>query len=163
MEGGRIQQAGHPLAVYREPDNLFVAGFIGTPPMNLLRGALVSLAPGAGLSFRHAGGMIPLAEELSSALGPFSGRPAVLGIRPESLGVTAADEGPGRVRGTVDVVEPMGAETFLQVVAEDGGRLTARVAPECKHRPGEVVFLPVPTERALFFDGETGVRLGARV
>ena len=160
MERGTIQQAAPPLAVYQRPANLFVAGFIGTPPMNFLKGRIVRCL--GGFLFRHAAGSFAVPERAVRALEPFLDRDTVLGFRPEAVGAApdAAALGCATVRGTVDVVEPMGAETFVQVVAEDGTRVVARVSPDRAFVAGAAVEMSVSLERAVFFDALTGLAIG---
>jgi len=121
MDKGRVQQVAPPLEVYRNPANLFVAGFIGTPPMNTLR----------------AGDRI-------------------MGFRPETMTLCDAAAPDAVVRGTVDVVEPMGAETYVQVITADNGRVVARVAPDAAVRTGQTVAFQVQMERVCWFDAQTG-------
>ncbi len=160
MADGTIQQVAPPLEVYRRPANLFVAGFIGTPPMNVLRGSF-EVQEGGG-SFRHAQGAITLPARWSNALQPFAERELLLGFRPESLGGAAS---PDTVRdaicGTVDVVEPMGAETFVQVLMSDGTRIVARVGAERAFVPGTTVALPLDCGQLRFFDAKSGQAIPA--
>ena len=121
MDKGRVQQVAPPLEVYRNPANLFVAGFIGTPPMNVLR----------------KGGRL-------------------MGFRPEAMTLCGTDAPDADVRGIVDVVEPMGAETFVQIVTEDNGRVIARVAPDTTVRPGAAAAFRVAQEQVRWFDAQTG-------
>ncbi len=155
MDRGTIQQAARPLEVYQRPANLFVAGFIGTPPMNFLTGRVVR--QGGVSVFRHAAGAVPVPERSSLALALFEGREVRLGFRPEAMG---GAPGGAAVRGTVDVVEPMGSETYVQVVAADGTRVTARVGAEREFAPGTTVELPVDMANALFFDAASGCAIG---
>jgi multiple sugar transport system ATP-binding protein len=143
---GKLQQCDTPKALYARPANVFVAGFIGSPAMNLCpapnrANGAISLG---GVSFR-----VPLAAG--------SGRPVVLGLRPESLEL-AADGVPARV----DAVEELGADAYLFCTADVGGetvRLVARVNARAVPDRGERVSLrPVPDEAHLF-DAETGERL----
>ncbi|HNX36293.1 MAG TPA: sn-glycerol-3-phosphate ABC transporter ATP-binding protein UgpC [Kiritimatiellia bacterium] len=155
MDRGAIQQVAHPLEVYRRPANLFVAGFIGTPPMNLLRGRAVREK--SGWVFRHASGGVRVPEMWYAALEPFAGREVLFGFRPESLGAAADSETPGaEVRGVVDVVEPMGSETYVQVLTGDGTRVVARVSAERVFVPGSEVALPVDLGNVRFFDAASG-------
>jgi len=156
MDRGAIQQVAPPLEVYRHPANLFVAGFIGTPPMNILRGRVE--AASGGSVFRHAGGVLPLPEAWRVSLAAFASREVSLGLRPEAFGEDA--EGGACFSGTVDVVEPMGAETYVQVVGSDGCRVVARVRPERTFAPGSSVSLPVDLTTARFFDGASGAAIG---
>jgi len=159
MNCGAIQQVASPLKVYRRPANRFVAGFIGTPPMNFLSGYLAT--SGTECEFRHASGTVAVPPALSEALGPCAGRDVLLGFRPEALAAAPQEsEGGARVRGTVDVVEPMGAETFVHLLTGCGERLVARVSPECVFEPGASVELSLALERAVFFDAATGAALG---
>ncbi len=160
MERGAIQQVAPPLEVYRRPANLFVAGFIGTPPMNVLRGRFEPQEDGG--RFRHAQGTVALPSRWVAALQPFAGRELLLGFRPEALdGAPALDTARDTVCGTVDVVEPMGAETFVQVVAADGTRIVARVGAEYTFEPGATVALPLDCGQLRFFEAATGQAIPA--
>ena len=155
MDRGAIQQAAPPLEVYQRPANLFVAGFIGTPPMNFLRGCAVR--QGGCWQFRHAEGEMPVTEEWGCALEPFAEREVLLGFRPEALGAPeSAFERNAVVRGTVDIVEPMGSETYLQVVTGAGTRVVARVGTDRVFMPGSEVTLPLDLDNVRFFDAASG-------
>jgi multiple sugar transport system ATP-binding protein len=156
MEGGRVQQADRPLEVYRRPANHFVAGFIGTPPMNLLRGRLRRALPGDVL-FEGEGGALKIGGALASDV--WLGRDLVLGFRPESVGEGASPGGALCLAGTADVLEPMGAETFVQVVLSGGARVTVRMPADCEVRPGEGISVNVPHDRLFAFDWASGARL----
>jgi multiple sugar transport system ATP-binding protein len=162
MHQGRIQQAAPPLDVYRRPANMFVGGFIGTPPMNFLRGRIVRL-PSGGCQFSHGSGLLRVPESDAHALEAYAERGMVVGFRPEALGSPVCAAGGSVVCGTVDVVEPMGSETFVQVVAGCGTRIVARVGADRVFTPGAAVSLPLDLEHALYFDGETGVAVGSGV
>ncbi|WP_226781525.1 ABC transporter ATP-binding protein [Oceaniglobus trochenteri] len=110
MRGGTIEQIGAPMTIYREPDNLFVAGFIGAPPMNFVRGRIVE---GGGFAPDGGGDRITM-PAMEHRLEP--GREIVLGVRPENLrpippGVSP--EGLLRFNAVPDVIEPMGADTMV--------------------------------------------------
>ena len=146
MHDGIVEQMGAPLDLYDRPQNLFVAGFIGSPAMNLLKGQ-VSLNGSA--SVRMANGVeLPLGETAAS-----DGQAVVYGIRPEHLAI-AADGLPAEVA----VVEPTGSET--QVVARLGGQevivlLRERIAVQ----PGETIRLKPDTRLVHLFDATTGQRV----
>jgi len=151
MHGGRIEQQGHPLELYRKPANLFVAGFIGTPAMNFVdavggsddRGPLAKL-PG-GEAIRVDG--IRLEE----------GRPVTLGFRPEHL--TAHGSGT-RLAGPARFVEPTGALTH--VTFDLGGRdIVAVVDGERQVLTGEAFEASVAPELVHVFDRQSGARLNA--
>ncbi|MBX6378748.1 MAG: ABC transporter ATP-binding protein, partial [Clostridia bacterium] len=117
MRNGRILQAAPPRVVYEQPANLFVAEFIGLPRINLVQGRL---EPRDGqLRFRTESLAITLPSPLAEAASHLVGRPVVLGVRPEDLLVepngARSNSGP-RLDAYVEVVEPVGAETFVTVV-----------------------------------------------
>ena len=145
MNGGRVEQIGSPLELYDHPANQFVAGFIGSPAMNFLPGAVE-----AG-GFRAEGGSLwPLPP------GAEPGRPAVYGVRPEHLQLA----GPSGVPLTVQVVEPTGSETQVH------GRLgTIAVMGAFRERvlarPGEPIAVTADPALVHLFDRETGMRMVA--
>jgi len=145
-----------PSALYGRPANTFVAGFIGTPPMNLIEGEVVD---GNASEFRagHAFS-VPLGQGWSAAL---AGRPAAgitLGIRPEDIQRADSASGPaGALRARVDLVELLGGEALVHVDVA-GVELTARL-PAPVPRAGSELGLLIPVERAHLFDRETGTRM----
>ncbi len=123
LDQGRIQQQGTPPEIYARPANLFVAGFIGSPPMNLLRGEI------ADGTFHHPAGTV------KGVLG-FTPQPLILGQRPENLLVT--EPGCGDLAGSVFASELLGDSTLLSVrVGED--LLNVKVGPGEGRRMGEAV------------------------
>ena len=121
MKDGVIQQNDAPLTLYHNPANLFVAGFLGSPPMNFIHGKLaVDSKVEGGLVFRENDGVIalPFRERERPALRAYVGKDIIAGIRPEDLELASAQRGPGEAsfQAVVDLVEPMGAETnfYLQ-------------------------------------------------
>ena len=154
MHAGRMQQVDAPLALYRRPANTFVATFIGTPPMKLVRGAIVA---GEGAWFESAGGNFRF--RLSSASGtPPAGPGAriILGIRPEALHIAAG--GKPATRARIDEVEPLGSETLVTLSAGDVP-LVARVTGAVTARRGDVVDVSAPPEALHWFDAERETRL----
>jgi ABC-type sugar transport system ATPase subunit len=144
MDAGIVQQADAPLELYRRPANRFVAGFIGSPPMNFLRGEF------EGGGFRHAGGRIELGN---GATGP-----AWLGFRAEDVFVGA--DGPSLGRVELEVVEQMGHESmgYFQLA---GVRHAMRLAADAGLSPGATI---EPRLRQggwhVFADDEAGKRIG---
>jgi multiple sugar transport system ATP-binding protein len=144
MNGGNIEQIGKPLELYDNPVNLFVAGFIGSPAMNMLKGTITG-----GVMRTEDGTVWPLP---SNGKPPREG-PTVYGVRPEHFHLDA-----GGIPATVQVVEPTGSETqVLMRVGEQSmvGAFRERITA----RPGEV--LPVRPDPGLIhlFDQQTGQRL----
>ncbi|MFL5766856.1 MAG: ABC transporter ATP-binding protein, partial [Actinomycetota bacterium] len=163
MSAGEVQQIGRPQAVYREPANLFVAGFIGSPPMNLLRGSARDGRVQAGeLQFTRGG--VPDGE-------------IVVGVRPEAL--TVANDGMPSFDFTVDVVEPLGDEavnhgTAAGSVVESGAEemdelpllaagsrapVVARFQPDDEPAPGDILRLGIPADRIMLFDARSGAAI----
>src|SRR6476659_6421388 len=149
MHDGRVEQIGAPLDLYDRPDNVFVAGFIGSPAMNFLRG---SLRLNGAAEFHGANGMrLPLIAAPAGS----DGRPVIYGVRPEHF--TLADDG---AEAEVHVVEPTGSE--LQVVAKLGGEEIIAVFRE-RHqfKPGQLSRLKPDARLVHLFDETTGERLNA--
>jgi multiple sugar transport system ATP-binding protein len=147
MHDGLVEQVGAPLELYDRPQNLFVAGFIGSPAMNFLTGTIrINGAP----QFESANGIrLPLA-----AVPPDSdGRPAIYGIRPEHFVI--ADDG---AEAEVQVIEPTGSE--LQVAAKIGSDDVIAVFRE-RHvfKPGDKIRLKPDPRLAHLFDVPSGQRL----
>ena len=149
MHDGRVEQIGAPLELYDRPANLFVAGFIGSPAMNVLRGRIF----GAGRpAFKAENGVeMPLARAPDAS----DGRPAAYGFRPEHLRIA-----PDGVPAEVVVVEPTGSET--QVMLKLGGSdIVAVFRDRIAARPGEIIKISPDLANVHLFDAESGERLAA--
>lgn len=159
LKDGRIQQEADPMTLYDRPVNRFVAGFIGTPPMNFLEGALRSSE--RGLAFEAAGGVwLPIPESRAEGLVAWRDRPVMLGLRPEDIGSAAAEQWPRapRIRATVDLVEPMGAESYVYLRIGPHA-LVSRVDAHRTVRVGEEYEPAVIMDKAHLFDPSTELRL----
>jgi multiple sugar transport system ATP-binding protein len=129
-----------------------VARFIGSPPMDILHGEIVS-EDGAAV-YRVGTAAFPLQERIAGALG--EGAAGIdLGVRSEHVQLVAPEDG---VPATVQVVQPLGPSTVV-TAGWEGGALTARVPGIAAHVPGELVGLRLDPAGLLFFDRETGRRL----
>jgi multiple sugar transport system ATP-binding protein len=165
MKDGVIQQVADPLTLYTRPSNVFVAGFIGSPPMNLLRGHLRVLADGT--YFIEDGTPAPnsLTVELPPAIAGrvtnYRDKPVIFGIRPEDIEESGTNgfSGP-TIRARVDVSEPMGAETLLYVRTA-GHTVIARAKGHRPHTPEEEIELVMNLSNAHIFDSETEESLAA--
>ena len=147
LDGGRILQVGRPIDVYRAPANRFVAGFIGTPPMNFLDGRLERDLD--GLVFVSDALQIPLAAKRSLDTAVESREAVTLGVRPENLALADAS-GPVTLRGQLVLAEVLGATTHLHV--DVGGRpLIAAVPSGPALAPGAAVALSVDPRRLHVF------------
>ena len=149
MHDGLVEQIGAPLELYDRPNNIFVAGFIGSPAMNMIKGRIrnngsASFEGPAGVRFSLPGG------------GAASdGQPAVYGVRPEHFSL--ADDG---AEAEVQVIEPTGSE--LQVVAKLGGEDVIAVFRE-RHqfKPGDKIRLKPDPQLVHLFDEASGQRLNS--
>jgi multiple sugar transport system ATP-binding protein len=149
LKDGRLQQCDVPRVLYERPANTFVAGFIGSPSMNLLEVPL----GGDGCSF--CGVDVPLPSGLPTANGK-----VVLGLRPEALELS-----PGGIDALVEVVEEVGADAYVFCVAEHGGETIKLVArSEARRAPAREakVSLCPRVDEAHVFDAATGSRLELR-
>ena len=148
MHDGRVEQMGEPLALYDRPANRFVAGFIGSPAMNFLEGA-VHGADGRRFVKTASGARLPVAEAGAAA----EGQPVIYGIRPEHLEL--ADDG---FDAEVIVIEPTGSET--QLFARLGGQEIVAVFRE-RHdfAPGQKIRLRPRPDMAHLFDPSSGQRI----
>jgi multiple sugar transport system ATP-binding protein len=156
MFHGRLQQTGTAQQVFDDPDNRVVATFIGSPPMNILPGTLS--AAGDGLSVACLGktirlpGWVALRDKTLPLPQPIS-----VGIRPTDIELAAGpSEGP--ISGRIDVVEPMGAETFVTI--DCGAQsLICRAPGRFRLRSGEGVSFALDTNHLYAFDSKTGKAL----
>ena len=161
MSGGRTQQIGSPLDVYREPVNRFVAGFLGSPSMNFIEGRL-ELA-GNRLIFADAGDIrLPLHDALARECRDRAGADVVLGVRPEQL---RWDADPGRnaepvITLDVRVTEPLGDRMDVYAATSAGAPVIARIDAAAPCRPGQrAAFRVDPLAIHLFEPGPFGPRL----
>ena len=139
MSEGVLQQVGTPQEVYRRPANVFVATFLGAPPMNLIHGAL-ELTPD-GWRFRGENIDVPLASDvLSSPEHEIDARGDVrFGLRPEHFRIAAPGEG-GGIPGSVRFLEPVGSDLYLTIEAA-GTSLQVRTDPDSSLQAGDNVTL----------------------
>lgn len=154
---GVLQQISEPLGLYNRPANLFVAGFIGSPPMNLFTGVLVRRA--SAWFFRAESGRC-LRLELASAphLERYLDKAIVLGMRPEHIACGPPESGASgdaTIEGKILAVQPAGPDTYLQLCA--GGILfAARVPASSQVRPGQWCACSLDMGQARLFDPGTG-------
>ena len=158
MKDGRVQQIDTPLTLYERPENLFVAGFIGSPAMNLMRG---TLARADGLRFVAAGGGVDVAlpAQWSSWLASHVGGDVVLGARPEHISLAAAGSPQAAtVPARLELAEPMGSEIYIQARAGTH-ELTVRIPPQPLPPEGSELRLAIDMDHAHLFDATTERRL----
>jgi multiple sugar transport system ATP-binding protein len=162
MSHGVLQQVATPEDLYARPANTFVAGFLGSPGMNLLPGQVLhgpeDTGEGDDITVAVSGGSVPLPPSLRFAA---EGAAAVvLGLRPESLRLDPQ----GPLQAEVTIVELLGAETHVICTAPDGSRLIVRQPPQAaKPAPGDQVRIALDPDPAAFhlFDAVSTQRLSA--
>ena len=176
LNAGMLQQCDGPQALYDSPNNLFVAGFMGSPAMNLYEAAL-----GADLASLRLGSQTVALPATVTAERPglraYADRNVVVGIRPEDLKVAIDGEADGRVVSVdIDLVEALGSELLLhftidarrvrasgldeeQEIGEAAGAGVARADPRVQVKPSERVPLVVDAESMYFFDPSTGLAI----
>jgi multiple sugar transport system ATP-binding protein len=146
---GEVQQCEHPIEVYRRPANTFVAQFVGSPAMNILRCSVKQERP---LIAQYGG-----ADLSVQAAAPAGAREVFVGIRPEDAQLSAV--GPeNAVPVTVSVVEPAGPVNWVDVMWE-GKKLTCMSRPEEQLQPGGTAYLLLSPERLSAFDAGSGTRI----
>ena len=164
MKAGELLQLGTPKEIYENPADLFVAGFMGSPSMNLIPGRLVEEDGRLGVAVTRVEAepaLLPLANG-SATWHAHAGRDVVLGLRPEQISDPTSAEAQGphhhRLDCLVEVTEPTGPDT-LAVVMLGGVEATARLRADTRARPGEVATFMVDTGKVCLFDPKTERRL----
>jgi multiple sugar transport system ATP-binding protein len=156
MDRGQIQQVATPLEIYNHPANMFVAQFIGSPPMNMIP-VQVKLPSSLGnQQFR-----VTLSEPWETILDKYAGKPLLIGIRPEhlTLGLPATKN----FHGIIETIEALGNDTYINVKILDLDRsdlhMQVRVSPDKVVTIGEEVWLSAPPDKIHLFDPDTGLAL----
>ena len=164
MKDGLIQQVDTPQKLYDYPCNIFVAGFIGTPQMNFINGALVRKEDGVYFEFQNVSLKLPEEKGEAEELAEYIGKEVVVGLRPEAISddasaVLANPEYSFEVN--VDVTELMGAEIYLYISVgdpeEEPTSLIARVSSRSQSRAGDKIQVAVDMSRLHIFDKDTEV------
>ena len=172
MKDGQIQQIGTPESIYDSPANTFVAGFVGSPPINLLKGTLEQ-SGGSGWGVVGEGYACDVAASRVERMKPMVGREVYLGVRAEDIEVGAGPtserstgEAPDSVsdhsrsvaRASVVVREPMGSDLYLTVDV-GGNNVKVRTRTDVRFDRGDSVDLSFDPEKIHLFDGENGTSL----
>ena len=164
MKGGEVHQLASPQEVYDDPADLFVAGFIGSPPMNLIRAQVAAKDGKVGVEL-HDGGetfFLSAPDSAQGGLSAWTGREVIVGIRPEQISddMARGHEGTDRVkrRVKVDVVHPTGPDTLVLIQLNDTP-VTCRVHPETRVRGGENADLMFDLSKLVFFDPDKETRI----
>jgi multiple sugar transport system ATP-binding protein len=158
LRDGLLQQLGTPDQVYDRPVNAFVAGFIGSPSMNLLPARLEADGDGCAVSVGGARLAPPRLLEQRPVLRGYLGKPITLGIRPEDFGT---DGDGGEIEVTVTRLESLGSElvAYLAPAGMEDTLLTARLERRASLAEGSATRVSVDVERLYFFDPDSGAAL----
>jgi multiple sugar transport system ATP-binding protein len=158
LNEGVVQQIDTPLSVYNNPANKFVAGFIGTPPMNFFKGTLES--SNGSVTFVGDCGSVDLPEEKASRLAGKAGGPVVLGLRPEdaAVGPASGETARDRISAEITVIEPLGDDMLVYLSAGEED-FVLKLEPSTDLEVGAPVSVSIDTSKVHVFDDETGVNL----
>ncbi|MBY5563907.1 ABC transporter ATP-binding protein [Rhizobium leguminosarum] len=169
LNQGVIEQVGSPLELYRNPDNLFVAGFLGAPRMNFL-GVTLDEVSGRNVTV-SAPGLVPVTVELAEATVLAKGTSLTLGVRPENISMVADGAQGGAINGQVRLVEHLGRETILYVDAgnlrtiasESGtGNITVQLSYVAPFAADQNVALKLDANELYLFSPDGGRTISAR-
>jgi ABC-type sugar transport system ATPase subunit len=152
MDHGVVQQYATPAEIYNRPANTFVAGFIGSPPMNFIDGARIG---GGAVAIPAGDRVVPVA---ASTLAPGADRPVRLGVRPQDVRLDAAGA-PGTVSGEVTLVQLVGSEQLVDLELGGRARVTAEVKADVLVEQGARVGVSFDPARLHLFDAESGRNL----
>ena len=159
MRSGVIQQVDEPLVIYNKPRNVFVAGFIGSPPMNFMR---VKVVAEAGALWMDEGSFrLRVPSDRAEKLSKYIGKEVIFGIRPEHIhdARLAKDVDPDmKARAVVDVIEPLGAEVYVYLRTEKN-TFVARFDPRSKVSVNQEVEIVVDMDQSHAFDPDTELSL----
>jgi multiple sugar transport system ATP-binding protein len=158
MNNGYIEQIGKPIELFQKPVNTFVAGFIGTPPMNLLPARIIRKDNGLKLDF-HGKLQIPIPEKSDAKIQ--DGLEVIMGLRPEDLTIDNGNIGLSeewKTNGVVEVVEPLGSETIMHV---DLQGVTFKAKSEGRRHigHGDGLNLVMNLEHLYIFDSKTSLSI----
>jgi multiple sugar transport system ATP-binding protein len=149
MRDGLIMQVADPLTLCRQPENVFVAGYIGTPPMNLIKGK--AQKRDGGLHFIETAEKnalsIPLQGRVASLANRYVGKDLIFGIRPEHLSDEVKDASHVALTSTVDIAEPMGSESLVYLKAGSGNCIARLLGERLYHLGEPVTVRPTWTRR----------------
>ena len=160
LRAGRIEQVGTPLELYHRPANRFVAGFIGSPQMNFLRGTIVAGTDGVALlALETAAREAPFAVGLQS---DGASRRVVVGVRPEHIVAGRCENACVAVEAMVERVEQLGATSFAYCTLAGGERLTVQRPGDAELPQSGALTLSIPIGHLHLFDAEHGAVLARR-
>jgi len=157
MRDGFIQQIGTPLSLYNQPVNRFVAGFIGSPPMNIMTATVKE--EGGRMLADEGEFQLEIPPSMQEKLRSHVGKEILFGVRPEDLHQTEQAAKVNNILTTVNIVEPLGAEIHLYLATKNS-EMVARVPPNVEVSVGDTIHLTPDMEKVHFFDMDTEAAVG---
>jgi len=156
MYDGLIQQVAEPMEVYDRPVNRFVAGFMGTPPMNFFEGQVISKSDNLYFTFEE--NTIRLPGKMKQLLSSYVDKQMVIGIRPENLSLAPFSTGDESfIEATTNIIEPLGDRMDIYLSTKKGTKFIANIDPHVKVKVGDVVKMYAEVEKCHIFEqGDTG-------
>ncbi len=169
MDKGKVQQVGSPNDLYYRPANVFVATFIGTPPMNLIKCEIAETEPrkySTGIGFKEVtetsyvircpGFNIPVSPDLAKTILEKTGsQELIIGIRPQFMKISGKPDEEGTITAEVLVVEPLGSENIITAKINDV-MIKIKASPEVTPEMGQKITITADWDKALVFDSKTG-------
>ena len=155
MKDGIVHQVADPISLYDKPVNKFVAGFIGSPPMNFLNGKVIK--DDGKFYFDEGTFKVKIVDDMITRIGPYQGKEAVFGIRPEDIyDKLFVSEAPSdnTIKATCEVIEPMGSEAYLYLNTGKNP-LIAKVGGHNKPTLNHDMDLVFDMSKVHFFDKDT--------
>ncbi|WP_120512528.1 ABC transporter ATP-binding protein [Photobacterium salinisoli] len=158
MKDGELQQLGTPKEIYNQPNNMFVAGFMGSPSMNFIQAKVDLDAQNKPVASVTVAGE-PHLLALPAALRERDGQSIVIGLRPENITEQRVEgEGCTTLPLTVDVLEPTGPDT-IAMVTMNGQEVACRISPDYEAKVGETMPFYIDLSKAVFFDAQSQQRI----
>ncbi|MDR1029259.1 MAG: sn-glycerol-3-phosphate ABC transporter ATP-binding protein UgpC [Treponema sp.] len=162
MKDGKVQQIGSPLYLYNHPVNKFVAGFIGSPPMNFLSVKVIEKNGSVVLTEEGSFEVKPTAEHLPY-IKKYVGKEIFFGIRPEDMLFSEKPAAENNMSISITVVEPLGADIHLWLTTIKGQPLVARTEPTHNFKVGQTINFVPRMDKARYFDRDTEVSILAEL
>ena len=157
MADGKLQQVGTPDDIYNYPVNTFVAGFVGSPPMNFFKGEIKK--QNSDYVFEHPRFNVKLTKEMAGQLKDSNDKKSVtLGARPQHMALSGTQK-EGALKGKIYAVERLGKETVVIIQYEDENRVKAIVTPPFDMKMGNTIYSMPQTEHIFLFDSSTNMNV----
>ena len=157
MADGKLQQVGSPDDIYNNPVNTFVAGFVGSPPMNFFKGTIKK--HDSDYVFEHPRFNVKLTKEMAAQLKESNDKKSVtLGARPQHVALSGTQK-EGVLKGKIYAVERLGKETVVIIQSEDENKVKSIVPPPFDMKMGDTISMLPQTEHIFIFDSTTNLNV----